>query len=126
MGRVTHFEIHADDPRRAMDFYRELLGWTFEAWGGMDYWLADTGPAEEPGIHGAIMRRETPVEGGSIVAFVCTAEVADLEQALAAVPGLGGSVVRGKRAVPGIGWHAYVEDTEGNLLGLMQTDERAA
>lgn len=27
---------------------------------------------------------------------------------------------------PGIGWHAYVEDAEGNLLGLMQEERNAA
>lgn len=126
MGRVTHFEIHADEPQRAMDFYAALLGWTFEAWGGMEYWLAATGPDDEPGIHGAVMRREAPVEGRGVIAFVCTAEVDDVDEALARVPGLGGRVVGEKRAVPGVGWHVYVEDTEGNLLGLMQSDRDAA
>jgi predicted enzyme related to lactoylglutathione lyase len=28
-------------------------------------------------------------------------------------------------AVPGVGWLAYVKDTEGNLLGMMQMDSAA-
>ncbi|NBC95443.1 MAG: VOC family protein [Deinococcus-Thermus bacterium] len=126
MGRVTHFEIHADDPQRAMAFYGELLGWSFHPWGDIEYWLTETGPPDEPGINGAVMRRSRPVEGEGIVAYVCTAAVEDVDAALAKVRDLGGAVVQGKTAVPGVGWHAYVEDTEGNLFALMQEDGGAA
>ena len=27
--------------------------------------------------------------------------------------------------MPGVGWLAYIGDTEGNIVGLMQPDERA-
>jgi hypothetical protein len=30
MGRVAHFEIHADDPQRAVKFYSDVFGWTIE------------------------------------------------------------------------------------------------
>ena len=26
---VVHFEIHATEPQALIDFYRQLLGWTF-------------------------------------------------------------------------------------------------
>ncbi len=31
-----------------------------------------------------------------------------------------------KTPVPGVGWLAYFADTEGNVLGMMETDESAA
>jgi len=34
MPRVVHFEIQADDPEKAIAFYRELLGWQFSKWDG--------------------------------------------------------------------------------------------
>jgi uncharacterized protein len=37
----------------------------------------------------------------------------------------GGRVVMPKRAVPGVGWMAYCQDTEGNVFGIMQTDSSA-
>ena len=42
---VVHFEIHASDPQQLIDFYSELLGWTFQDYGGGDqpYWVIDTG-----------------------------------------------------------------------------------
>ena len=59
MGRVTHFEINAEDPERAVKFYRDALGWTIEKWGGpIEYWLVMTGDEKTPGIDGAIMRGE--------------------------------------------------------------------
>ena len=45
MPRVIHFEIPADDPQRAVKFYREAFGWEISTWGGPgEYWLATTGP----------------------------------------------------------------------------------
>jgi len=29
MARVVHFEIHADEPERAIEFYQSALGWEF-------------------------------------------------------------------------------------------------
>jgi predicted enzyme related to lactoylglutathione lyase len=38
--RVVHFEIHADQPDRAIAFYSGLFGWGFDKWNGpMPYWL---------------------------------------------------------------------------------------
>ncbi len=37
MPRVVHFEIHADDHERAMKFYGDVLGWTFQEY-FPDYW----------------------------------------------------------------------------------------
>ena len=40
MSKVIHFELPADDPRRAIAFYEKVFGWTISKWEGpMDYWL---------------------------------------------------------------------------------------
>ena len=49
----------------------------------------------------------------------------DVDAALAQVESAGGSVAQAKDAVPGMGWYAYFKDTEGNILGLWQTDSSA-
>jgi len=33
---VVHFELHASDPQQLIDYYAELLGWTFQSYGGGD------------------------------------------------------------------------------------------
>ena len=40
-------------------------------------------------------------------------------------PFLRGTLALPKMAVPGVGWLAYVKDTEGNILGMMQRDPNA-
>ncbi|HPT75026.1 MAG TPA: VOC family protein, partial [Methanomassiliicoccaceae archaeon] len=55
MPRVIHFEIPAEDPERAVEFYKKVFGWKIDKWEGpIDYWLVMTGENDEPGINGAI------------------------------------------------------------------------
>ena len=43
MSRVVHFEIHAENPERAVRFYTAVFGWTITKWDGpFDYWLVST------------------------------------------------------------------------------------
>lgn len=128
MGRVTHFEIHADDPDRAVAFYSALLGWQFQKWGGpMEYWLVTTGPDGTPGINGGLMKRQHPLSGNDgVIAYVCTAMVSDLDGLIVRGRELGGAVALPKMPIPGMGWLAYLKDTEGNVFGLMQADPTAA
>ena len=126
MSRVVHFEIHADDPERAAKFYESALGWTISKWDGpVDYWLITTGAKDQPGIDGAITKRQSPSSSYGVSAYVCTINVESFEDAAAKVEAAGGAVTSPKRAVPGVGWHAYFSDTEGNTFGAMQPDEAA-
>ena len=64
---VVHFEIHASEPQRLVDFYTELLGWKFTQYGDT-YWVIETGEgaignvANQPGmgINGGLTQREGP------------------------------------------------------------------
>jgi hypothetical protein len=128
MSRVIHFEIHAENPERAVKFYTALFQWQFQKWDGpMEYWLIMTGPKDQPGIDGGLMRRmgPPPSEGQAVNAYVCTVNVANLDATTTAVGNLGGTVVLPKMPVPGIGWLAYAKDTEGNIFGMMQNDPNA-
>jgi predicted enzyme related to lactoylglutathione lyase len=127
MSRVVHFEIHAGDPERAVEFYREIFGWEFSKWEGpQDYWLIKTGPDDEPGIDCGLLRRQGEIDGQAVIAYVCTVDVPSVDDVLQKVTRIGGQVAVPKMAVPGIGWLAYCKDTEGNLFGAMQADPQAA
>ena len=122
MSRVIHFEVPADDPQRLIKFYEKVFGWRIEKWDGpMEYWLVMTGSEDDPGIDGGLAKRTDPEVGVEI-----TVDVADLDQAIAGVESHGGEVIRPKGAVPGVGWLAYIKDTEGNILGMMESDPDAA
>ncbi len=128
MPRPIHFEIHASDPERAMSFYRALFGWEFTKWEGpMPYWLVRTGAEGTPGIDGGLLLRHgaAPAPGAPVSAFICTMDVADVDASVAQGTSLGGTVALPKMAVPGVGWLAYLLDTEGNIFGMMQNDPNA-
>ena len=126
MGRVVHFEIHADDTERAVKFYTNVFGWKFSQWGDNPYWLIETGPRDAPGIDGGLVPRNRDLDSTAVTAFVCTVDVDDLDGAIAAALENGGTMAMEKQAVPGVGWLAYCLDSEGNIFGMMQSDESAA
>ena len=127
MSRVVHFEIHADDPQRAVTFYHDLFDWQINKWEGpADYWLITTGPVTEPGIDGAIVQRRGPINGDSVIAYVCTIDVPSVDEAIAKITSHGGTIALPKMAIPHVGWVAYAKDTEGNIFGVMQSDHSAA
>ena len=116
MGRVVHFEISADDTKRAVAFYKEAFGWSIENWqGGMEYWLVKTGEKDQMGIDGAIMPRES-----DFPPTVNTIAVEDLEKAIKKVEAAGGKQVSDKTTIPNVGLFCYCKDTEGNRFGMLQ------
>lgn len=125
MPRVVHFEIHAENPERALAFYRALFDWRFEQWGGQDYWLVTTGPDDQPGINGGLLPRRGPIDGQAVIAYVCTVDVPSVDASVERALALGGQLALAKMPIPGVGWLAYVKDTEGNLFGMMQNDPNA-
>jgi uncharacterized protein len=116
MGRVTWFEIHADDVKRANEFYKKVFGWKMDQYGDpkMEYYLAKTGDEKKPGIDGAIMKRIGPNS------VWITADVDDIDKAMKLVEKSGGMLMRPKMEIPNMGWVAYCVDTEGNVFGLHQ------
>ena len=121
MSKVVHFEIPVDDAGRATEFYRGVLGWDIAGWGDEPYWLVTAGGPDEPGADGALIAR-----GDLHRVPVLVVGVEDLDHALAAVSANGGRVVQGRLEIPGVGWSAYIEDTEGNTIGLFQPDAAGA
>ncbi len=119
MPRLVHFEITADDPERAAEFYRKTFGWKIERFeGGQPYWLIDTGGG--PGTGGAIMPR-----GDHRQAVIDTIGVDSISESMAAVRAAGGEVLMDPPdEIPGVGLFAYARDTEGNEFGLLQPAPR--
>lgn len=121
MLRVIHFEINVDQPERAIRFYTDVFGWKIHKWEGPeDYWLVITGEGDQPGIDGALMRRMSPSAG-----TINTINVPSVDDFAAKITENGGKVVTPKMAIPGVGYFAYCQDTEGNLFGIIQEDKMA-
>ena len=119
-GDFTHIEIPADDPARAQAFYAGLLGWKFQEVPGFDGYHMFTTPVGDEGVGGAIGKRgEMAPE--KLRTYV---SVDSIDEALPRVSQLGGSVVEAKREVPGMGWYAVLNDSEGNEIALWESVPR--
>jgi predicted enzyme related to lactoylglutathione lyase len=122
-GRVVHFEVPYSDGDRARAFYREAFGWNLMEMPELNYTMASTGPVDEqsmpsePGfINGGMFERTEDLRGPML-----TIDVEDLDTALKTVESLGGKQVGEKLPVGDMGFAAYFEDPEGNIIGLWQT-----
>lgn len=120
MPGIIHFEINADDPKRAAKFYEKVFDWKISMWEGpVKYWLVSTSSGDKPSVNGAIMER---MEKGTITIFV---DVPSVDEFLEKIVQAGGKALTEKMAIPGVGYSAYCVDTEGNLFGLFQNDPSA-
>ena len=120
MPRPIHFALSADDPERAAKFYADAFEWKFDKWQGpFDYWVITTGAGPEPGIDGGMSRRSEGATNSNTIG------VASIDDALKKIAASGGTVVRPKGPIPGVGWFATCKDTEGNEFGVMESDKSA-
>lgn len=126
MDSVVHFEIPAKDVKRASAFYSKAFGWNITQFPNFEYWSLVTTASDKDG---------TPTSPGSINGglgkkgvmapkdVTVTISVPDIDAALATVKKLGGKMSGKKMPVGDMGFSAYFEDTEGNIIGLFQSKQ---
>ena len=121
-NHVNHFDIVADDLPRARRFYERVFGWQFREWGPPDFLLIQTGPDSDPGIGGALTRRDDPVSGPGMIGFRCTVSVDDIDATAAAIEANGGKITLPKMVIATVGTLIEFNDTEGNVVCAMKYD----
>jgi uncharacterized protein len=122
MDSIVHFEIPADDPKRAGEFYNRAFGWQVTPMPEMNYTMIGTAPSDENGtpkepgmINGGMPKRGQPIEH-----TVVTIHVQSIDDALTKIEELGGKRLGEKMSLGDMGSAAYFKDTEGNVVGLWQ------
>lgn len=129
-NRLAHFEIHASNPEKLVEFYTSVFGWEIKKWDGgqMEYWMIMTGKQDEPGgINGGLIRRHGPApeNGAPVSGYVCTMVVDNYDTYAEKILAAGGTVALPKMALVGMAWQGYFKDTDGNIFGLHQADTNA-
>jgi hypothetical protein len=107
---LKHYCIAGNQPEMKLDRARSTareLNWVFTGGTNLD-------PAKDPHVH-----------AGKMLLPEDTVQVSSVDRYVASVEAEGGKVLVAKRAIPGVGWHAYCQDTEGNTFGLMEPDPAA-
>ena len=128
---VVHFEIHASEPQRLIDFYSELLGWRFQSYGGGDqaYWVIDTGEGSISnvagraglGINGGLVPRRGPRPelGAPVTGCNIVVGVDDVDLLMRRGIELGATEALPAMDWPGIGRGGYLLDPDNNVFGLI-------
>ena len=121
MNSPAFFEIQAEDPERAIGFYKAVFGWSFTKVPGLpvDYWLI-----QSEDMRGGLLKRpaSAPPPRSGTNAYVCSMQVEAIAKAILKN---GGMVALEKFAVPGTCWQGYFLDLEGNTFGVFQVDANA-
>ena len=111
----VHVELHTRDLGQAKAFYSGLFDWELQDWpmpdGGGTYTMINVGE----GTGGGLMKHPMPGAPSMWLAYVL---VDDIDAATKKVKALGGTVMKDKTEVPGMGWLAIITDPTGAMLGL--------
>lgn len=124
-NKVVHFSLPFDDAKRASDFYQKAFHWELNDLSG--FIQATTTPTDknfvpkEPGaINGGLIERPEGVHGPII-----TIQVDSIDNSVEKIKSLGGQLLKPKVELMGnFGYYAYVKDTEGNVIALMEPKVR--
>lgn len=126
MNKVVHFEIPTDDTQRAIKFYESTFGWKINNMPEVGYALAittevgdDQAPKEPGSINGGIMKRSDEIKSP-----VITIDVESIDEHAKKIEDAGGKIIRPKMPVFDMGFAAYFEDTEGNVIGLWENAKK--
>jgi len=122
MNPVVHFEITASDVTRAKEFYKKTFSWSLDDVPDMEYTIVRTTEVDskrmpkEPGmINGGMMKKNAKIKNP-----VITISVINLDESMQMIKKNGGKIIEDKQKVGDMGFSAYFQDTEGNVMGLFQ------
>lgn len=122
---MPHFEIHVVDIDAAQAFYTGLFGWSFAPMPGgeeVGYHLV-TGDqvGEGHSLTAGLLKRmgPEPDAGSGARGGTMTFDVADCDASYAWALANGGAEALPPTDFPGIGRCAYVEDGQGNIVGMI-------
>lgn len=111
-GSFIHIELTSSDPPSTLKFFEQVFGWEFQSQPQFEYhtFTAPSGPG------GGLSK---PMEGQApaILNYILSA---DLDGDLQRIRDAGGTVLREKNEIPGVGWFAVFQEPAGLTLALFQ------
>ena len=117
-GRFIWHELATPDPRAAEQFYRDVVGWSAQAWpmGEMDYtvWSANDVPL------GGMMKLTPDMAAmGAPPSWTGYVEVDDADATIARATELGATVVMGPHSADQVGRFAILRDPQGAVFAII-------
>jgi uncharacterized protein len=115
-GQFVWHEHLTKDPKAAIAFYTEVVGWKTEPFGESgDYtiWLSAQGP-----LGGVTQLPEQAVKMGAPPHWMGSVQVSDVDSTAALVRKLGGKVYKEPFDIPTVGRQAVIADPQGATLSI--------
>ncbi len=112
MHHVCHIEWDVTDLGRAQKFYGAIFDWTFAEFGGEMVVFSNGGEHI-----GGLMRVDRVQPGSSPSVWI---QVASVDETALRAQAAGGTLLKPKSPVPGVGWSAVVGDHDGNPVGVVE------
>ena len=113
-GRFVWYELLTSDPKGAIAFYTEVMGWKTQPFEQTDYtmWIGSQGP-----LGGVTAQPEQAKQMGAPPFWQANVEVANVDETVAKVKALGGQVYH-VEDVPTVGRFAVIADPQGAVLAV--------
>jgi predicted enzyme related to lactoylglutathione lyase len=122
MATFVHFDVPTEDIERAKKFYETIFNWEIKPVPGpMEYYDIITKDEKgDLGLVGGMGKRGAPDQ--KITNYI---GVDSVDEFVEKVIANGGRIIMPKTTIPGFGYLATFLDTEGNVMGLWETDPNA-
>lgn len=114
VGRFVWHEHMTTDPKAAIAFYSEVVGWKTQPFGeGHDYemWVGSQGP-----LGGVMQLPEEAKKMGARPNWMGNVAVADVDATCAKAKAMGGKVYKEPSSIPDVGRFAVLGDPQGAVI----------
>ena len=116
-GRFVWYEDLAKDPKAAIDFYTEVVGWKTQPFteGGHDYimWVGSQGP-----LGGVMKLPDEAAKMGIPPHWMAHVQVENVDATAALAQKLGGTVHKEPTDIPTVGRFAVIGDPQGAFVAI--------
>lgn len=115
-GRFVWYEDLAKDPKAAIDFYSDVVGWKTQPFeGNADYtmWVGSQGP-----LGGVMKLPDEVAKKGAPPHWMAHVEVENVDATVAQTRKLGGKVHKEPEDIPTVGRFAVIGDPQGAFISV--------
>jgi uncharacterized protein len=117
-GNFVWYENLTKDPKAAIAFYTEVIGWKTQPFGeGSDYvmWVGSQGP-----LGGVMTLPDAAAKMGAPPHWIGNVKVANVDATVASTKKMGGKVYKEAEDIPTVGRFAVIADPQGAAISVFQ------
>ena len=116
-GQFVWYEDTTKDPRGAIAFYSDVVGWKTEPYKGEDYtmWVSQQGP-----LGGVMKPSQEASREGARASWMAHVQVDDVDATVARARELGGRILHDATDIPEVGRFAVIADPQGATLSVFK------